>query len=106
VIAWNTSETRTSPEAAMIGDLRLEEIGHAHLLDLVDASYAEGQRIDYKLELPDFDGVKREDAKKKFLADIAAFANAGGGDILYGVEEGRDDGKPNGKPVDLAGSKA
>ena len=76
------------------------------LSGLVSASYAEDQGIDYKEELPDLDGKKPDDARKKLLADVAAFANAGGGDILFGVEEGRADGKPNGIPVSLPGIEA
>ena len=87
----------------MIQQKRLESLIYDDLNGLVSASYAEDQAIDYKEELPDLDGKKPDDARKKLLADVAAFANAGGGDILFGVEEGRTDGKPNGIPVSLPG---
>lgn len=88
----------------MIANRRLDQITVEDIKALVDASYAEDREIDYKRELPDLDGKKRDDARKKLLADVASFANAGGGDILFGVEEGRDaEGKANGIPVGLPG---
>jgi hypothetical protein len=87
----------------MIHRKRLESITDDDLAGLVAASYVEDQTIDYKEELPDLDGKKPDDARKKLLADVAAFANAGGGDILFGVIEGRTDGKPNGVPVSVVG---
>ncbi len=78
---------------------RLESVAHEVLSALMAASYVEDQNIDYKEELPDLHGKKPDDARKKLLADVAAFANGGGGDIIFGVEEGRTDGKPNGVPV-------
>ena len=61
----------------------LDSVTEAHLGALVSAGVAEGREIDFKLELP---GGSEAD-KKEFLADVCSFANAGGGDILYGVEE-------------------
>ena len=55
---------------------------------LVTNSVAEGRTIDYKRTLP---GGGDED-KREFLADVSSFANAAGGDIIYGVEE--DKGVP------------
>ena len=72
----------------MIRQKRLESLVYEDLNGLVSASYAEDQAIDYKEELPDLDGKRPDDARKKLLADVAAFANAGGGDILFGVEGG------------------
>lgn len=50
---------------------------------LISHGRAEDRRIEYKQQLP---GGTDED-KREFLADVSAFANAGGGDILYGVAE-------------------
>jgi hypothetical protein len=44
---------------------------------------AEGRTIDYKLQLPG----TTDDAKKEFLADVSSFANASGGDLLFGASE-------------------
>ena len=42
--------------------------------------------------------------KKEFLADVSSFANASGGDLVFGVEEKRDsDGKPTGVPERVSG---
>jgi len=39
--------------------------------------------LDYKRDVP---GESDQD-KKEFLADISSFANATGGDLIYGVDE-------------------
>ncbi len=61
----------------------IEEIAEAHLRALIQDGVAEGRDIDYKLALP---GTSADD-KKEFLADISSFANAGGGDLVFGVDE-------------------
>lgn len=71
----------------------IEEIGEAHLVGLVEDGVAEGRDIDYKLTLP---GPTTEE-KKEFLADVSSFANAGGGDFVFGVAESA------GLPNDVAG---
>lgn len=84
--------------------LRLNELTLEHMQSLVAASAREDQHLDFKSTLPDLDGKNGERAKKDLLGDVAAFANAGGGDIVFGVEEGRDsDGKANGLAVALPG---
>ncbi len=67
----------------MLHDLRFDEILGDVLKRLAENRVAEGTGIEYKRELP---GGKDHD-KKEFLADICSFANAIGGDLLYGVEE-------------------
>ncbi len=62
----------------------LTETTQDHLSRLVEESTPEGARLDFKRELPpQWDNKKKEG----FLADITAFANAGGGDLVYGVDE-------------------
>ena len=61
----------------------LDSVTEARLVALVSAGVAEGREIDFKLELP---GGSDAD-KKELLSDVCSFANAGGGDILYGVDE-------------------
>lgn len=53
----------------------------------------ESRTIEYKLELPGITDVN----KKEFLADISSFANASGGDILFGIKE------EDGVPVEMPG---
>jgi predicted HTH transcriptional regulator len=56
---------------------------------------AENRALEYKENLP---GGTNDD-KKEFLADVSAFANAAGGDILFGISEKRDaNGKTTGIP--------
>ncbi len=70
----------------------IAEVSEAHLRALVEDGVPEGRGIDYKLALP---GTSADD-KKEFLADVSSFANAGGGDIVFGVAE--SDGVPTGVP--------
>lgn len=67
----------------------IDEVEEANLEGLVEDGVAEGRDIDYKLTLP---GTTTEE-KKEFLADVSSFANAGGGDIVFGVAESA--GLPN-----------
>lgn len=61
----------------------IDRITFADLQALKNAAVRESRAIEYKRtwQLSD-DGQKRE-----FLADFASFANAGGGDIVYGISE-------------------
>ncbi len=62
---------------------------------LAAAAVPERRTLDYKQELPG----GSEGARKEFLGDIASFANAAGGDILYGVRDVRDENnRPTGTP--------
>lgn len=61
----------------------IDQITEADLQELIENSVAERKTIEYKRELP---GNKDSD-KKEFLADVSSFANASGGDIIYGMEE-------------------
>src|SRR5882724_1347239 len=83
---------------------RLEALTAEHLQGLVDAGAREDDRLDFKLTTPDLDGKNGPKAKRDLLTDVSAFANGGGGDIVMGVEEGRDaDNKPNGIAVAIPG---
>jgi hypothetical protein len=67
---------------------------------IVTNQVKEGRTIEYKATLP---GVKDAE-KKEFLADVSSFANAAGGDLLYGVVEKRDEkNEPTGIPERIAG---
>lgn len=59
----------------------LAEICSADLQALLDNGVPEGKTIEYKRDLP---GNSDQD-KREFLADASSFANAGGGDILFGI---------------------
>jgi len=62
---------------------------------LVDNKISEIKTLEYKQMLP---GPKDSD-NKEFLADISSFANASGGDLIYGIKEEIDaNGKKTGQP--------
>jgi hypothetical protein len=79
---------------------QFELIGKENIDALVADEVAEGKTIEYKEQLP---GNSDTD-KKEFLADVSSFANASGGDLLYGIREKRDDqGKTTGIPESVEG---
>lgn len=62
---------------------------------LIANSVNESKTLEYKQELPGNTDANR----KEFLADVSSFANASGGDILFGVKAAvNDDGKATGAP--------
>ena len=69
-------------------DKPLDAITQQDLQELVDNRVAEKRVIDYKRELH----FSTDKERKEFLFDIASFANAGGGHLLYGI--GEVDGYP------------
>ena len=68
----------------------LDQINEGDLLFLIENSVLENKTLEYKQEL----NLNNRDEKKEFLADISSFANASGGDIIYGIIENREDGTP------------
>jgi hypothetical protein len=81
--------------------LPLDRIDAAFLESLRTDSVAEGRQLDYKELLH---SAADEDAKREFLRDVSSFANAVGGDLIYGVREARDAaGKASGTPESIVG---
>jgi predicted HTH transcriptional regulator len=77
----------------MVLNKPLEAIEENDLQALVDNQVAESKTIEYKESLPgNADGDKKE-----FLADVSSFANASGGDLIYGMRE------QSGVPIALNG---
>lgn len=77
-----------------------DAIGKSDIDALVGSKVAEGRDLDYKQELPG----GTDDEKKEFLADVSSFANAGGGDLVFGIVEERDGkGKATGIPANAIG---
>lgn len=72
-----------------------DDIIKADIDFLVANKISEIKTLEYKSELP---GSQDSD-KKEFLADISSFANASGGDVIYGIKETRNKkGKKTGEP--------
>lgn len=67
--------------------LNLEQVGLEDIQNLIDTKERENQHIEFKEKVPDFKILAQ---KLEFLHDVSAFANAGGGDIVYGIKEKRD----------------
>ena len=71
----------------------LGDLGEHHLSGLVERGVRELGRMEYKRELPG--GKDRE--RKEFLGDVSSFGNAGGGDLVFGIDE------VGGAPTELVG---
>ncbi|WP_024927423.1 MULTISPECIES: AlbA family DNA-binding domain-containing protein [unclassified Mesorhizobium] len=61
----------------------IDAIDERDLAELIANKVAEGRDLEFKRALP---GGSEADGKE-FLADVTAFANAQGGDLIFGVEE-------------------
>lgn len=61
----------------------IEDISEADLNGLVENQVGERRNLEFKRDLPE----NGADATKEFLADVSSFANAQGGDVIFGVEE-------------------
>jgi hypothetical protein len=70
----------------MLFDIQLNKSDETVLQSLLDV-VPEGRQIEYKRDLPKKDDY--EDVKE-FLKDVSAMANTIGGDIVYGVSEGKN----------------
>jgi len=80
-----------------------DAITKADIDSLVVNAVAERRTIEYKQQLPG----NGDEEKREFLADVSSFANAAGGDIIYGITEQRDEkDKPTGIPEKAGGLAA
>lgn|GEM_PF-6627828 len=73
---------------------RLEDIEEADLQALIDNAVPEDRQLEYKRELHGGSNEQR----KEFCYDFSAFANAIGGDILFGIEEDQTTHVPSSMP--------
>ncbi|MEB9413746.1 ATP-binding protein [Bacillus cereus] len=69
----------------------LDQVTFDDIQILVDAGVMENRQLDYKRELPRNLGG---DNKREFCKDVAAFANAEGGTLIYGINE-TESGQPD-----------
>lgn len=77
----------------------LGQIDKSVIEALVSNEVRESRTLDYKDKLPG----NRNDDRKEFLADVSAMANAAGGDIVFGIAERREEGRPTGIPEGVSG---
>lgn len=80
-----------------------DDIGPEDIQALIDDDVPESRTLDYKKELPT---TREKVPKVDFLKDVSALANTDGGDIVYGVAEKQDQGKPAGRPEAIVGLAA
>jgi hypothetical protein len=66
-----------------LGHIPLESITESDLQGLIDNKVPEGKRIEYKGNPP----AIKDSEKKDLLIDVSSFANATGGDLIYGIRE-------------------
>ncbi len=66
----------------------IENVDKVDIELLKTNAVVENRRLEYKQALP---GAADKD-KTEFLRDVSSFANAGGGDIVYGIVERREEG--------------
>lgn len=62
---------------------KLEDVTFEDVQALIDNEICEGKTIEYKSELH----ITNSEEKREFLADVSAFANADGGDLIFGIKE-------------------
>lgn len=67
----------------IISNKPLDAITETDLLELVSNSSPELKVLEFKQTLPG----RSDGEKKEFLYDVASFANASGGDLIYGIGE-------------------
>lgn len=73
----------------------LDALERADIDALVANAVPEGRHLDYKLVLP---GAKNSD-RKEFIDDVCSLVNAGGGHMLFGIDEETDaSGRSTGRP--------
>ena len=72
-----------------------DQIKKEDIARFVTDAVPESHTLDYKQEIPS----ESPKSKLDFLADVVALANASGGDLIFGVEEKRIEGKPTAVPA-------
>lgn len=75
----------------------IDQINERHLESLIENEWAERRTVEYKRELPG----GGDEVRKEFLADVSSFANANGGDLLFGIEA-RDGVPIKVSPLDIS----
>ena len=82
-----------------IQNVPLGQVDAALLQGLVENAVPESRYLDYKETLT----IGSDAEKRDVLGDVTAFANTAGGDLIYGIEEHRENGKQTGIPAAVVG---
>lgn len=83
----------------MLFGKKLQAVTADDIQAVIENGVREDRHIDYKRSLPD---KTKDNDRKELLADVSAFANTSGGDILFGVDEERNEkGEPTGIPKEI-----
>lgn len=77
----------------------ISEINEAEVRALIENEVIESAHLEYKRDIH----FNNDKEKKELLADICSFCNIGGGVILYGIDEKREEGKTTGIPSSICG---
>ncbi len=78
--------------------VRFEEITPADVVRLVELKTVERKTLEYKERL----ATGNREERVEFLSDVSSFANASGGDLIFGISDERDEaGKPTGVPAEI-----
>lgn len=84
----------------MLSSIPLNDISWLDIQSLIDDKVAESINIEYKEKLPS----GSDESKREFLYDFSSFANASGGQIIFGLSAERDaNNKCTGMPKEIIG---
>jgi hypothetical protein len=80
--------------------ISFDDIAPEDIVRLVTDKVSERKTLEFKRTL----NIGNTDDKAEFLADVSSFANASGGDILFGITDERgEDGNATGIPGEIVG---
>lgn len=80
----------------------INQITSNEVKSLIENKVPENTHLEYKREIK----FSIDSEKKELLADVCSFANLGGGVIIYGIEDEKDDNQKNtGVPKEVIGLK-
>jgi hypothetical protein len=78
--------------------IRFEDIGPNEILRLIEDRTSERKVLEYKQAL----NIGPDSERAEFLFDVSSFANASGGDIIFGIADERDEtGNATGVPAKI-----
>jgi hypothetical protein len=83
-----------SQKGKLVLPISFDDIGPTDIVRLIDYKTSERRTLEYKEKL----SIGSIEEKAEFLADISSFANASGGDIIFGISDERESGKATGIP--------